>query len=302
MGCGCNEFQGQGSQYCQDCMPDELQWLVPMESVPDPFLMDRHHAYITSDNSVYVLSKDRTQAVKINGSGNGAIIDTSKLALKTDIVTYKAGDGVVISDNTISASKDLLDTKSDLSNINKRVTTLENKEDKDTIYDDTELTKRVKALEDRKVNLNVKTLKVNDIAGYNYNQSAIENAKALAPYVSNVNFKRDAYKTTSTDLDYELVLKDDTLYLQPMKQLEAKVIGYEDTYGAYPLSSYTHTWYNNVTINTTYRGNIYILWRKNNTILNTDVTLVDKVEYDSNFAIFVVRVTKDTTRIDFKTT
>lgn len=55
------------STFCQDCMPDGNSWLVPVDKVPDPFLMDRVHAYITPDNKVYVLSHDRLRAIEVTG-------------------------------------------------------------------------------------------------------------------------------------------------------------------------------------------------------------------------------------------
>ena len=57
MSCGCNKTTLQGKQYCQDCMPDDYHWLVPVSKKPDPFLMDRHHAYIMPNNTIYVLSQ-----------------------------------------------------------------------------------------------------------------------------------------------------------------------------------------------------------------------------------------------------
>ena len=81
MSCGCNKITLQGKQYCQDCMPDEYQWLVPMSKEPDPFLMDRNHAYIMPDNTIYVLSHDRTKAIDISGND----IDLTPYALKTEL-------------------------------------------------------------------------------------------------------------------------------------------------------------------------------------------------------------------------
>ena len=63
MSCNCNKTNLQGTQYCQECMPDEVTWLVPTNGEPDPFFMDRHHAYIAPNNEVYVLSHDRTRAL-----------------------------------------------------------------------------------------------------------------------------------------------------------------------------------------------------------------------------------------------
>lgn len=81
MSCECNRTTLQGKQYCQDCMPDEYHWLVPVSKEPDPFLMDRHHAYIMPNNTIYVLSHDRTQAIDISGND----IDLNPYALKTEL-------------------------------------------------------------------------------------------------------------------------------------------------------------------------------------------------------------------------
>ena len=81
MSCGCNKTTLQGKKYCQDCMPDEYHWLVPVTKEPDPFLMDRHHAYIMPNNTIYVLSHDRTQAIDISGND----IDLTPYALKTEL-------------------------------------------------------------------------------------------------------------------------------------------------------------------------------------------------------------------------
>ena len=81
MSCGCNRTTLQGKQYCQDCMPDEYHWLVPVAKEPDPFFMDRHHAYIMPNNTIYVLSHDRTQAIDISGND----IDLTPYALKTEL-------------------------------------------------------------------------------------------------------------------------------------------------------------------------------------------------------------------------
>ena len=81
MSCGCNKTTLQGKKYCQDCMPDEYHWLVPVSKEPDPFLMDRHHAYIMPNNTIYVLSHDRTQTIDISGND----IDLTPYALKTEL-------------------------------------------------------------------------------------------------------------------------------------------------------------------------------------------------------------------------
>ena len=85
MSCNCNETTKQGKQYCQECMPDEFHWLVPVSKEPDPFLMDRNHAYIDPNNIIYVLSRDRLRAIKITTSeGN---IDLSPYALKEELAS-----------------------------------------------------------------------------------------------------------------------------------------------------------------------------------------------------------------------
>ena len=85
MSCNCNETTNQGKQYCQACMPDEFHWLVPVSKEPDPFLMDRNHAYIDPNNIIYVLSRDRVRAIKITTSeGN---IDLSPYALKEELAS-----------------------------------------------------------------------------------------------------------------------------------------------------------------------------------------------------------------------
>ena len=85
MSCNCNETTKQGKQYCQDCMPDAFHWLVPVSKEPDPFLMDRNHAYIDPNNIIYVLSRDRVRAIKITTSeGN---IDLSPYALKEELAS-----------------------------------------------------------------------------------------------------------------------------------------------------------------------------------------------------------------------
>ena len=85
MSCECNRITNQGKQYCQECMPDEFHWLVPVSKEPDPFLMDRNHAYIGPNNIIYVLSRDRVRAIKITTSeGN---IDLSPYALKEELAS-----------------------------------------------------------------------------------------------------------------------------------------------------------------------------------------------------------------------
>ena len=85
MSCGCNRITNQGKQYCQECTPDEFHWLVPVSKEPDPFLMDRNHAYIDPNNIIYILSRDRLRAIKITTSeGN---VDLSPYALKEELAS-----------------------------------------------------------------------------------------------------------------------------------------------------------------------------------------------------------------------
>lgn len=112
MTCDCNS--NKKYVFCQNCMPSEDTWLVPVEEVPDPFFMDRHHAYITKDNKVYVLSEDRTQAKEIGSSNGNGSVDLSNYATKgelepfakkSEIKTYEGRDGISINGNVISSPK-----------------------------------------------------------------------------------------------------------------------------------------------------------------------------------------------------
>ena len=133
MSCNCNETTKQGKQYCQDCMPDEFHWLVPVSKEPDPFLMDRNHAYIDPNNIIYILSRDRLRAIKITTSeGN---IDLSPYALKKELASkiselttklaeglegakYFEGEGIRIDeDNRIHSTVTLTEVNQRLSSL-----------------------------------------------------------------------------------------------------------------------------------------------------------------------------------------
>ena len=87
--CDCND----GRDYCQDCLPDEGTWLIVKSEKPDPFYADRNHAYMDSNQDVWILNRARDAMIKLNGTGSG---NGGK--------TYKAGQGITISpDGTISA-------------------------------------------------------------------------------------------------------------------------------------------------------------------------------------------------------
>lgn len=83
MSCNCGGTQKQRKQYCQTCQPDEFSWLIRVNEKPDPFFMDSSHAYITPDNTVFVLDHTRSKAVPISGGGGG--VDLSSYALKSDL-------------------------------------------------------------------------------------------------------------------------------------------------------------------------------------------------------------------------
>lgn len=86
--CDCND----GRDYCQDCLPDEGTWLIVKSEKPDPFYADRNHAYMDSNENVWILNRSRDAMIKLNGTGSG------------EGKTYKAGQGITISqDGTISA-------------------------------------------------------------------------------------------------------------------------------------------------------------------------------------------------------
>ena len=133
MSCNCNETTNQGKQYCQDCMPDAFHWLVPVSKEPDPFLMDRNHAYIDPNNIIYVLSRDRVRAIKITTSEG--IIDLSPYALKEELASkiselttkltqglegakYFEGEGIRIDeDNVIHSTVNLAEVNQRLANL-----------------------------------------------------------------------------------------------------------------------------------------------------------------------------------------
>lgn len=93
--CNCND----GRQYCQDCLPDEGTWLVNKAEKPEPFYADKNHAYIDPKNSVWILSHDRSEMIKLNGSGG-----------ENQGKTYKAGTGISIVGDTISSTVQDTDT------------------------------------------------------------------------------------------------------------------------------------------------------------------------------------------------
>ena len=124
---GCNDCQSpnlQGSQYCQECMPDESSVIIPDTIVPDPFLMDRNHIYLLPNGESYILNYDRTQAIKLGGSG-GSSVDVEALEDKINKSRY------------------------DDTELRNKINELSNKEDRDTIYNDAELRSKIDNLENK---------------------------------------------------------------------------------------------------------------------------------------------------------
>lgn len=109
----------QGQQYCQNCMPDEFDWLVKVSKEPDPFLMDRTHAYITPDNTVWVLDYERLKAVPLNPDSSN--INFDDFVKKEDQIIYSPGENITIGDdNVISASIDLSELEQAIRNSNQQ--------------------------------------------------------------------------------------------------------------------------------------------------------------------------------------
>lgn len=109
----------QGQQYCQNCMPDEFEWLVKVSKEPDPFLMDRTHAYITPDNTVWVLDYERLKAVPLNPDSSN--INFDDFVKKEDQIIYTPGENITIGDdNVISASIDLSELEQAIQNSNQQ--------------------------------------------------------------------------------------------------------------------------------------------------------------------------------------
>ena len=134
MSCGCNETPKQGKQYCQECMPDEFHWLVPVSKEPDPFLMDRNHAYIDQNNIIYILSRDRLRAIKLTTSEGDVDLSTYALneepAFKISELTtnltqglegakYFEGEGIRIDEGNI------IHSTVNLTEVNQRLDSLE---------------------------------------------------------------------------------------------------------------------------------------------------------------------------------
>lgn len=129
MSCNCGgspKIILQGQQYCQNCMPDEFEWLVKVSKEPDPFLMDRTHAYITPDNTVWVLDYERLKAVPLNPDLSN--INFDNFVKKEDQVIYSPGENITIGDdNVISASFDLSELEQAIRNSNQQSASAEAK-------------------------------------------------------------------------------------------------------------------------------------------------------------------------------
>ncbi len=62
MDCNCNDSIYKA--FCGKCLPESLT-IMPVEELPELFLADRDHFYLTQDNSLYLLNYERTGYVKI---------------------------------------------------------------------------------------------------------------------------------------------------------------------------------------------------------------------------------------------
>lgn len=50
--------------FCGKCLP-ESNLIMPVEELPDLFLADRAHFYLTPDNGLYILNYERTDWLTI---------------------------------------------------------------------------------------------------------------------------------------------------------------------------------------------------------------------------------------------
>lgn len=62
MQCGCND--SIYTAFCGKCLP-ESQFIMPVDRLPELFLADRDHLYLTQDNSLYLLNYERTGYIKL---------------------------------------------------------------------------------------------------------------------------------------------------------------------------------------------------------------------------------------------
>lgn len=62
MQCGCND--SIYTAFCGKCLP-ESQFIMPVDRLPELFLADREHLYLTHDNSLYLLNYERTGYIRL---------------------------------------------------------------------------------------------------------------------------------------------------------------------------------------------------------------------------------------------
>lgn len=156
----CYSCGGNPGTWCQQCLPADDTWIAPVDKLPDVFMGDRDHLYMTPDGNFWALSPDRTKWMKVNGQGSnyraGAGI---RLDGDTIVNTQPNRDqSLSVSGRTLSISNGnsvtLPEDKQSLS-LNGRTISITGgnsitlPEDKDTIYNDTELKRRIQAVEQR---------------------------------------------------------------------------------------------------------------------------------------------------------
>lgn len=156
----CYSCGGNPGTWCQQCLPADDTWIAPVDKLPDVFMGDRDHLYMTPDGNFWALSPDRTKWMKVNGQGSnykaGAGI---RLDGDTIVNTQPNRDqSLSVSGKTLSISNGnsvtLPEDKQSLS-LNGRTISITGgnsitlPEDRDTIYNDTELKRRIQAVEER---------------------------------------------------------------------------------------------------------------------------------------------------------
>ena len=62
MQCDCNDSIYTAS--CGKCLP-ESQFIMPVDRLPELFLADRGHLYLTQDNSLYLLNYEITGYIRL---------------------------------------------------------------------------------------------------------------------------------------------------------------------------------------------------------------------------------------------
>lgn len=180
----CYSCGGNPETWCQQCLPADDTWIAPVDKLPDVFMGDRDHLYMTPDGNLWALSPDRTKWMKVNGQGSnytagdginidGANIINTKpnkdqtLSVNDHRLSISDGNSInlpndkqnlSVSGRTLSISNGnsvtIPDDKQSLS-INGRTVTISGgnsitlPEDRDTVYNDAEIKRRIQAVEQR---------------------------------------------------------------------------------------------------------------------------------------------------------